>query len=254
MPSAPSDLTGVYLLEPGPGETLSEWEELFRPCFRIESADNGSLLVSTENRIQAKDLPRLKKLLENQKREGKLLDYRMTESAILCTLRIEEEGQSRIEEQAVALIRSGSWYILAQSARPYQLFDFKAGRHLEYKQEENVTAKTDGLPGANRVQADTSQLIARKQDGGWYFNTRKNGETGWSLTFVERTPDGSLSVKLSSLDNRNAFEERAAYYNAITPFRKDGDNRYRINPTDEALARLVREEQLFETARLRKVE
>jgi len=254
VPSAPSDLTGVYLLEPGLGETLSEWEELLRPCFRIEGTDDGGLLVSTENRLLVKDLPRLKKALENQKREGKLLNYRMTESAILCTLQIEEEGITRMEEQAVALIKSGSWYILAQSAQPYRLFDFKAGRHLEYKPEENAPAKTDWLPGANRLQADTAQLVARKQDGSWYFNTRKNDENGWSLTVVERAPDGSLLVKFSSLDNRNAFEERAAYYNAITPFRKDGDNRYRINPTDEALSRLVREEGLFESARLKKME
>ncbi len=252
--SAPTELTGTYLVEPGPGETLSEWEEILRPCFRIERTDKGNLLVSTENRLHVKDVPRLKAALEAQKKEGKILDYQMTGSAITCTLKTEEDGQVRVEEQAVALIKTGSWYVLAQSVQPYWLFDFEAGRQLEYKPEHSTPTKTDWFPAANRVQADTAQLRAFQKPQTWYFNTRKNDDKAWSLVCVEQVSNDVLVVKFSSLDNKGAFEERSAYYNAITPFRKESDNRYVINPTDEALDRLMREEQLFDTVRLKKVE
>lgn len=252
--SAPSELTGLYLFEPGAGETLSEWEELLRPCFRIEATDKGNLLVSTENRLHIRDVARLKKALETQRKEGKLLNYEMSESAITCTVRKEEEGRTWLEEQSVALIKSGPWYVVAQSAKPYWLFDFESGRQLEYKTEKSAPANNDWFPDAGLTQADTSMLVALQKSGIWYFNTRKGDEKAWSLLCVERVGNDALRVKFSSLDNKAVFEERAAYYNAITPFRKEGDNRYLINPTDAALARLMQEEQLFETVSLRKIE
>ncbi len=54
MRAAPAELAGIYLLEPDAGETLSEWEELLRPCFRIEATDKGNLLISNENRLHSK--------------------------------------------------------------------------------------------------------------------------------------------------------------------------------------------------------
>lgn len=252
--AAPSELTGLYLFEPGAGETLSEWEQLLRPCFRIEATDKGNLLVSTENRLHTRDVSKLKKALDTQKQEGKLLDYQMTESAITCTVQKEEEGRIWVEEQSVALIKSGSWYVVAQSAKPYWLFDFEAGRQLEYKTEKSTPANSDWFPDAGLTQADTASLVALQKAKTWYFNTRKGDEKAWSLVCVEQAADDVLVVKFSSLDNKAAFEERAAYYNAITPFRKESDTRYLINPTDAALERLLQEEQLFETVRLRKIE
>ena len=252
--AAPSELTGLYLFEPGAGETLSEWEQLLRPCFRIEATDKGNLLVSTENRLHTRDVSNLKKALDTQKRDGKLLDYQMTESAITCTVQKEEEGRIWVEEQSVALIKSGSWYVVAQSAKPYWLFDFEAGRQLEYKTEKSTPANSDWFPDAGLTQADTASLVALQKSKTWYFNTRKGDEKAWSLVCVEQASNDVLVVKFSSLDNKAAFEERAAYYNAITPFRKESDTRYLINPTDAALERLLQEEQLFETVRLRKIE
>jgi len=252
--TAPTELRGLYLVEPGAGETLSEWEELFRPCFRIEATDKGNLLISTESRLHVNDLSRLKKALDAQKSEGKLLDYQMTESAITCTVQQEEEGRTWVEVQAVALIKSGSWYVQAQSAKPYWLFDFAAGRQLEYNPEQSTQTKNDWLQEASRMQADTSQLVALQKSKTWYFNTRKGDEKAWSLVCVEQIASDALHIKFSSLDNKAAFEERAAYYNAITPFRKEGDNRYVLNPTDVALERLMQEEQLFKTVQLRKIE
>lgn len=252
--AAPSELTGLYLFEPGAGETLSEWEQLLRPCFRIEATDKGNLLVSTENRLHTRDVSNLKKALDTQKRDGKLLDYQMTESAITCTVQKEEEGRIWVEQQSVALIKSGSWYVVAQSAKPYWLFDFGAGRQLEYKTEKSTPANSDWFPDAGLTQADTASLVALQKAKTWYFNTRKGDEKAWSLVCVEQSDDDVLVVKFSSLDNKAAFEERATYYNAITPFRKESDTRYLINPTDTALERLLQEEQLFETVRLRKIE
>ncbi len=254
MRAAPAELAGLYLLEPGAGETLSEWEELLRPCFRIEATDKGNLLISTENRLHAKDVSRLRKALETQRKEGKLLDYEMTESAITCLVRKEEEGRIWQEEHSVTLIKSGSWYVVAQTAKPYWLFDFEAGRQLEYKSEQRDQASNDWFPEAARLQADTAQLVALHKYPIWYFNTRKGDEKAWSLLCVERVGNDALRVKFSSLDNKAVFEERAAYYNAITPFRKEGDNRYVINPTDGALDLLVQDAQLFETMLLRKIE
>ncbi len=252
--SAPAEWSGLYIVEPESGDEVSVFEELFRTCFRFERTEEGNLLVSTENRVHAKDLLRLKKELDAQKQEGKLLDYQMTESFIFCRLKTETEGQDGVEEQYTTLIKSGSWYVLSQTVQPYWTFNFKSGQRLEYEPEQRATVQTAFLPAADSVSVNSSQLIARQKQKTWYFNTRKEADASWSLIGVEQDSKGDLIVTLSSLDDRKKFEQRLEYYNAITPFRKVDDNRYEINPTDEALDRLMKVENVFQTIRMRKLE
>ncbi|MEQ1744562.1 MAG: hypothetical protein ABMA02_03995 [Saprospiraceae bacterium] len=252
----PAELAGTYVLEPKAGETVSELEQVVRNCIRIEADEAGNMLVSGESRLLAKDLPRFKNVLEAQKREGKVHAYRLTASHLICTVKTDaEEGQSAgSDEQHISLIKSGPWYVLGQSAKPMWFFDFAVGRQLEYDKNSEGLSNSKWIDDADRVSADTAQLIALQQSKIWYFNTRKGDEKAWSLVCVQRESSEVLAVRWSNLNNKSAFLQRMDYYNAITPFRKEGDNRFVINPTDEALNQLMRDEQLFETMRLRKVE
>ncbi|MBK9338965.1 MAG: hypothetical protein IPM98_21470 [Lewinellaceae bacterium] len=252
--SAPTEWLGLYVVEPDAGEEVSELEAIFRTCFRFERTEEGNLLVSTENRLHATDLPRLKKELEAQKQAGKLLDYQLTESFIFCRLKTTEEDHIGVEEQYATLIKSGSWYVLGQTVQPYWLFDFKAGKRIEYERERQAILRAEWLPAADSVSVKSSRLVARQQQKTWYFNTRKEADTTWSLIGLEQDAKGTLRITLSSLNDRKTFEQRMEYYNAITPFRKDGENRYVINPTDEALQQLMKKENLFQTIRMQQLE
>ena len=253
--SIPAGWAGTYVTTPQE-EDGSLFGQIFRECYRLERLGETKLLVSSELRIHEKDMPRLKKALEGEKRDGKLLDYRLSEGFVLCTIRSpQEEGQpDLVEQQYTALIKKGSWYILANTVTPFRLFDLDAGIQTEFEHKKAEIAKVEWLPGADSISAKTLRLVARHLQKGYYFNTQPEEGAKWALLYVTQPSKDTLIVKVSNLEDQNEFERRQDYFNAITPFRKTDNNKYEIDPTDEALARLLAEEHLFQTMYMARIE
>lgn len=251
----PAAWAGTYLAAPQT-EDDAPFGQIFRECYRFERIGDTKFLVSTELRIHEKDLPRLKKALEAEKRDGKVLDYQLSESLLLYTLRApQEEGRADlIEQQYAALIKKDSWYILAQTMTPFRLFDLEAGVQTEFEHKKECIARAEWMPGADSVSSKSLRLVARQLHKGYYFNTQAGEGATWALMYVVQASKDKLVVKISNLEDQNEFERRQDYFNAITPFRKTDSNKYVINPTDQALERLLGEEHLFQTTYLTKID
>jgi hypothetical protein len=172
----PAEWAGLYVSEPGPAEAVSELEQIFQQCFRLELLSGTRLLVSQEWRLHENNLDQLRAALEVQKKEGKLIDFQLLGSLILYTMRSESGGQ--VEQQYVALIRQGEWYILPQTVAPFQLYDLEAGLQTQYEQEEPAAPVSEWLPGADTLSSKATRLVARQHAGGWYFNTQEKAPGG----------------------------------------------------------------------------
>jgi hypothetical protein len=248
--TVPTDWAGVYIAEPEHAEEPPLEEQLFPQFFRLERISETQLLVSSEHRIHEKELPRLRLALDEQVAEGTLIRYQLSESMILCTV-LNEAGAE--EQQYTALLKTGSWYLLPQTMAPFHLYDLKAGLLTEFDSDNQIRTSAALLPMADRIETEAGKLAARQNRKGWYFNTQKGPESNWSLLYIEQAGEDRLRIKQSYLENEEAFKKRLDYFNAITPFRETASNNYEIDPSDQALERLLVEDGLFQTTVLRKL-
>ncbi|MBL7774537.1 MAG: hypothetical protein JNK89_00955 [Saprospiraceae bacterium] len=250
MTEIPAAWAGLYLAAPSADETATLTEQLLRQGFRLERPAPTQLLVSTDYRIHERDLPLLRAELEKQMQEGAIANFQLTESMLLCTVR----SDGREEQQYTALVKQGAWYVLAQTAAPFQFFDLSSKQQVEYELERNTRLEAGLLPEADSLRAQTAPLVARQSGKGWYFN-KKDAETGWwTLLYVEPAARGELRVQMSNLSNPEAFKTRVDDFNRMTPFRKIDSDHYLIQPDDAALVRLLATEGLFQTTRLLRIE
>lgn len=255
MKQIPDDWTGVYTSRMAGQEEMSPLEQIFQQCFRLERLDDNQLLVSTEYRIHEKDMPAFREALAQQKNEGNMLDYQLTETYLMYVLKPENNDAGvAVERQYTTMVRKGSWYLFPQTMAPYRLFQLADGRQTEFNRERVPHLQSEWLPGSDSVSVKESELVARQKGDAWYFNTREGKDAKWSLLCVRQVSKDQLLVKMSNVEDSRDFEQRLDYFNAITPFRKTDNNHYEINPTDEALDRLLAEERLFQTARLQRIE
>lgn len=251
----PADWTGTYVSDIKDEEGKSEFEQIFRTCYRFERLSDRKLLVLSETRLHENDLPRLRKALDGEKKTGKLLEYQISGGFIRCTVKLDEpEPAGATEQQFTPLIKKGPWYILAQTVTPFRLFDLEAGTQQEFEQQEDGKLKAAWLPGSDSLTVKQFRLVARQLRNGYYFNTQEEPDAKWALLYVTQPAKDQLLVKISNLEDSQDFERRQDYFNAITPFRKTDDNKYVINPTDPALGQLLAEKHLFQTTVLRKIE
>lgn len=252
--SIPEDWAGEYLVEQQAADELSDLEQIFRQCYRLERQDASRLLVSTDYRIHEKDMPRLREALEEQKKAGKLIDYNLSEHFIVYQVKSEDDTEpGKVEQQYTALLKVGPWYILPQSIVPFRLFDLDAAAQTDYETKSEFRLTDEWLPGADSISAKPLQLVARQTRQAWFFNTRPDSSDKWSLLYLQHPSKDRLIVKVSYLADSQKFEERIDHYNAIAPFRKVEDGGYVVNPTDQALERLMAEDGLFQTTYLRRI-
>lgn len=251
MQVIPADWTGVYLAQPLGAEDPTLLEQLFPQCFRLERLSDSRLLVASEYRLHEKDIPRLRNALDEQKKSGDLLDYQLSENMILCTVAAED---GNTEQQYTALLKKGPWYILTQTIAPVQIFDLKSGNKISFDLKNSAGISSPWLPGADSIGSEQSTLVARQNRKHWYFNTWEANAKKWTLLYVEQTGKDQLIVKQSHLQNPEVFKNRLDYYNRITPFREVDSDHFEIDPTDEALEKLLAEKDLFQTTYLRRIE
>ncbi len=250
LTTIPADWVGIYFSEPVVEEDATPLEQIIRPCFRLERIGTTQLLVSSEYRIHERDMPRLKTALEKQESEGELLKYYLTESMLWYTVRVED----REEQQYSGLTKTGSWYILTQTIAPFRLFDLDAGIQTEFELEKQAGLVASGLPEADSISSKTSALIAKKDRNAWYFNTRADSNSKWSLMYIRQVAPDQLTIKISHLEHPDDFKNRLEYFNTITQFREIASDNFLIDPDDAALSRLLAEDGLFQTTHLRRIE
>lgn len=254
LQAIPPDWAGVYAEVPTKTDASAQ-PSIYRECLRLEISAGSKLLVTEEVRIHESDMPRLRADLEEQKRSGKLDDYLLTEGYLFATTRVHDENKpgTTTEQQIARIFRQGPWYIIGGTPEPLILFDLAAGQTTGFDVHHGVGLSQTVLPNADSVSTTLTPLQVRQKGKGYYFNTWKKENGLWELYYVTQPEPGVLIVKTSTVQDKDALERRLDHYNAITPFIKEGDNNYRINPTDQALEQLLSDDKLLETTRLEKI-
>lgn len=248
----PADWTGVYKEE----KEHEEGSSVYVDCIRFERLSETQLLVSGETRIAQKDMTGFRADLEAQKKSGKLIDYLLTERFLMTTIPVDDESRIGItaEQRVAPLFKEGNWYILGKSPEPMLLFDLKATQLTRFE-SQGPSEGGDGLfSQADSLSSELIRLAARQKDGGFYFNLFKNDNGLWEVYYLTQPAKGEMLVKTSVLKDDKDFEQRLDFYKGITPFAKlEGRKDYKIAPTDQALGRLIADENLLQTTRLKKI-
>ena len=253
LSAVPEALPGLYEFVNQEEKNEDNAFEQFKNCILIENTGESQLLVSSETRLHERDLPALKARLEAKKAAGEISDYTLTNRFLLCTAMIPAENDARKpQQQYVSLTKEGSWYVVAQTRRPFMLLDFKTGT------SSALTAVKSGnmsglLPEADSLETEPARLVARSKDGGYYFNREKTEVAGWELMCLLPRAGGWL-LKTSDVAKDKEFKDRLGDFSKITPFEKIDESKYRIHPNDGELARLLAEKDLFYAAELRRLE
>lgn len=250
--SVPEGLPGLYTFDNGqdPDETF----DAFKNCILMEKANESQLMVSWETRLHEQDVPALKAQLEAKKAAGDIGSYTWTGHFLYCTVMAPGENDTRQpEQQFISLTKEGPWYIVSQTRQPFMLLDFREGTST------GLTAVKSGsmskiLPEADSLETESFRLDARTKDGAFYFNRLKEGSPGWELIYLQPQAAGGWLLKTSDVADDKEFESHLEVYNKITPFEKVDESKYRVNPSDPALVQLLKENNLFYTATLRKLE
>lgn len=252
MNTFPADWAGVYKEE----KETAEGGSLYVDCLRFERLSETQLLVSGETRIAQKDMPAFRADLEAQKKDGKLIDYLLTERFLITKVPVNDENRSGItaEQRVAPLFKEGDWYILGKSSEPMLLFDLKAVQLTRFERQ-GPSEGGDGLfAQADSLSSEFIRLAARHKDGGFYFNMFKDDIGLWELYYLTQPAKGEMLVKTSVLNDEKTFERRLDFYNGITPFTQlEGRKDYKIAPTDRALEQLLAEDGLLQTTRLKKI-
>lgn len=249
--SFPEQWEGVYWEVPPKGEEIPAYRE----CLRLDRLSDAELLVSQETRIAAKDMPRFRAELEQQKREGRLIRYTLTDHFLMTTAPVDDKERPGVsaEQQVIPLFKEGEWYILGLSAGPLMLFDLKTGQLTRY--ETQVLQGGGALfSRADSLSSQQARLVARQKGSHIYLNSLREKGDLWELICINQSAKGELRVITSAVKEKKEFEQRLEAYDRITPFVKlDGENNYKIAPTDQALEKLLADEHLFQTTTLKKI-
>lgn len=248
----PADWAGVYKEE----KESTEEGSVYIECLRLERLSETQLLVSGETRIAQKDMAAFRADLETQKKDGKLIDYLLTDRFLITTVPVDDANRSGIttEQRMAPLFREGNWYILGKSPEPMLLFDLKAAQLTRFERQGPSEGGDALFAQADSLSSEFIQLAARQKDGGFYFNMFKKDKSLWELYYLTQPAKGEILVKTSVLKDDKAFERRLDFYNGITPFTQlEGRKDYKIAPTDRALDQLLAAEGLLQTTRLKKI-
>ncbi len=254
LSSAPEALTGLYEYINKEAQEDESVPEPFKNCILIEKTSESQLLISSDTRLHERDLPLLKDQLEAKKTAGEISSYTLTEHYLLCTAMVPAENDGRRpQQQFISLTKEGPWYVVSQKSQPFMLLDFKTSV------SSALTAVKSGnlsgiLPEADSLETEEARLVARSKDNAYYFNRKKPELPGWELICLLPQPSGGWLIKTSDISDDKAFKEQLGNYNKITPFEKIDDSKYRINPGDAELARLLAEKELFYSAELKRLD
>lgn len=254
LSAVPEALPGLYEFVNQEENDKDNAFEQFKNCIVIEKTGESQLLVSSEMRLHERDLPALKARLEAKKAAGEISNYTLANHFLLCTAMIPAENDTRKpQQQYISLTKEGSWYVVSQTRQPFMLLDFKTGV------SSALTAVKSGnmsglLPEADSLEMEPARLVARSQDGAYYFNREKTEVTGWELMCLLPRASGGWLLKTSDVAKDKEFRDHLGDFSKITPFEKIDESKYRIHPNDDELARLLAEKDLFYTAELRRLE
>lgn len=255
LKTIPDYLSGLYEATPSDGAEKSD--EIFLDLLRLERLGDNKLLATAMTGFRREDLPKFEKLLAEDKEKGEILDYFVTASQAYYTLKADQYDASEQERggHLVTFEAAGNYLLLPQSKEMLFSFDLAAGKQILFEKTKSKSSTnspysktaTDSLTAMERI------MVAKgEKDEIWF--SMKNQESQWALIYIKRISDTELLVKHGEIGENADLQNNLDRYNAITPFKKDGEsNNYLVNPTDAQLEKLLADPHLFSSMKLKKL-
>ncbi|MDZ4702944.1 MAG: hypothetical protein SH848_03380 [Saprospiraceae bacterium] len=251
----PDYLSGLYEATESDGAEKSD--EIFLDLLRLERLNDHKLLATAMRGFRREDLPKFEKLLAEDKQKGEILDYFVTASQAYYTLKQDQSDASEQKRGGhfVTFEAVGDYLLFPQSKEMLFSFDLAAGKQILFEKAQSSSSTnspyfktaTDSLTATERIMVTKGE-----KDEIWF--SMKNEESRWSLIYIKRLSDTELLVKHSEIGEKADLKQSLDRYNAITPFKKEGDsNNYLINPTDAQLKKLLADPHLFSSMKLKKL-
>jgi predicted RecB family nuclease len=132
------------------------------------------------------------------------------------------------------------------------LVDLAKNTVTKFDKSKGAVQENELQPEADSLSMTVLPLVFRQKQQTFYLNMQPEHQKNWLLYAVTVEEKGKMTVKVSFLKDKTGFEKRLDAFNKITPFQKT-ESDYLINPTDEALDRLLGDPELFETGYLVKI-
>jgi len=255
LKTIPDYLSGLYEATESDGAEKSD--EIFLDLLQLEQLNDSRLLATAMRGFRREDLPEFEKLLAEGKEKGDVLDYFVTASQAYYTLKEDQYDASEHKRggHLVTIEAAGDYLLFPQSKEMLFSFDLAAGKQILFEKEQSNSSTnapyfrtaTDSLTAMERI------MVAKgEKDEIWF--SMKNQESRWSLIYIKRISDTELLVKHGEIGENADLQNNLDRYNAITPFKKDGEsNNYLINPTDAQLEKLLADPHLFSSMKLKKL-
>ncbi len=254
----PAYLPGLYEIQEEP---LAEGFEIehsvigkyVKEFLRLEPAENNTkMVVLAESRILVKDLPQIRAALAKTQAEGAILDFTVTDHLIYYeTSKFLEDGKPQKGGQYITLNKDGDYLIIAQSTHPGYIFDLGQKTQTEFE-DGGPSAMTYGIyQETDSVKTQTRGMVSKSGVDALYFNLQDTPDK-WMLIYIAKVTPTDLLLLHSANIEEDTLKANAAYYNAVTPFRKDGDN-YVISPDNQQLGILLSDQKLFKRLRLHRI-
>jgi hypothetical protein len=232
-------------------------ESLFRAYARIERWSDAKMSMTFDRRLNESDWNVLEKTLADMKQSRQLLDYQLTKRFIILNLPGEKNQGN--ETQFVSLHKENAWYVMEKSdmEEPVFLIDLGAKTISTLSRQDKALTK-EILPNSDSLEIKTLQLVARKKAGHYYLNemspTDEGREGKYFLYHLYQPQPDEMIVQFSEIGMpRDTLKAHLPRLNRITPFHPINDDKYHINPDDNALDKLLAYPGLFQELRLRRV-
>ncbi|MFM9948112.1 MAG: hypothetical protein ACKV1O_09255 [Saprospiraceae bacterium] len=255
LKTIPVYLSGLYEATPLDGAEKSD--EIFLDLLRLERLGDSKLLATAITGFRREDLPKFEKLLADDKQAGVVLDYFVSASQAYYTLKEDQYDASEQERggHLVTFEAAGDYLLFPESKEMLFYFDLAAGKQILFEKTKSKSSTTspysktatDSLTAMERI------LVAKGEKDEIWFSL-KNDESRWALIYIKRISDTELLVKHGEIGENADLKNNLDRYNAITPFKKDGEsNNYLVNPTDAQLKKLLADPHLFSSMKLEKL-
>jgi hypothetical protein len=247
MKTIPAFLDGEY--EASGSEAFGNEQGLRRTLFKFEKLSETQLLVSMESALPAGDLPKMEKALAGAMEEGRIQDYYVSDRVVYYLPAPNDEGET--PGVAVYLEKRGNWIRSPQWLHLTYIFDLSNGKMIVFDYG-NLLEANDVLLAPAKTESSKNPLTAKARgDEVWLSAEEAPGK--WGLFYLKRLSDKELAIKGTLFFDEEHFGNHRAKFEAVTPFRRDDDNDFILNPGDEQLAKLLADPKLFGNVMLKKL-
>lgn len=250
----PEEITGVYEVIPSP-EDLPEpgsVAELFHQYLVLERLDAQQMMVYTELRMPITALEQLRALLEIEKQEGRIMDFRLSQRMLWINSPGNPDNGKGPQSQVLYFTPSGKWLIHHGTYDPFGTIDLQKQVLIKMKKSDNPVSD-EWVPESDSLETEIQRIDFRRGTDALYLNV-ETGAGRWQCISLSKEKQGRRMLNLSYVASKEDF---ASYLSKNLPareFSRDEEDNFVLNVSNETFFKLQQTPSLWDGMLLQKVE